>query len=144
MLNAFCQGHTVNVAIQLLQLNSKSHASKRPRILPSEEDRKFLLYCKSVQDTKNGGMICPIRYNVLCFAIAIAIPFETNHSSFLQSFLDSYMYNVTLEILQMDENHSSLQDIKVKYEIVFCGLDSAFVNGLMWHRKIMSRNILLV
>lgn len=44
----------------------------------------------------------------------------------------------------MDENHSSLQDIKVKNEIDFGGLDSAFVNGFMWHKKIMSRNILLV
>lgn len=44
----------------------------------------------------------------------------------------------------MDENHSSLQDIKVKIEIDFGGLDSAFVNDLMWHKKLMSRNIFLV
>jgi len=44
----------------------------------------------------------------------------------------------------MYENHSSLQDIKVKNEIGFGGPDSAFVSSLMWHQKIMSRNILLV
>lgn len=58
---------------------------------------KYHLYFKSVYTT-NGGMIHPVWYNVLGFVNATAIPFEENHSSFLQYFQESCMYSVTLEI----------------------------------------------